>query len=508
MTFNNRQSTRNFPSLVGTVFCSVWLMTVGGWCGSVRANAPGDVRTEYHPGRILIQARPGVRGESLASLHGTRKVKVLISIRGQGALQLVPLEPGESVPVAIKRYEESGLVVFAEPDYARHLALTPNDPKYTDGTLWGLNNYGQGGGTPDADIDAPEAWDIRTSASNIVVAVLDTGIRRTHEDLAANVWTNSTLGGFGWNALAGTTSPADDEGHGSLVSGVLGAVGNNGKGVTGVAWSVQIMAGKCFNSQRLGYDSDIIVCIDFARTNGAKVINASLGAYAYSQSLSNAIFEARQAGIIFVASSGNDGNDIDANPYYPAGFDIDNIVSVGFTTRDDTADARSNYGAQNVDLMAPGASMYSTFFAADNSYLGGSFLYGSSLAAPYVTGAFALALAKFPGETHQQIIQRVLGGVDRFPSLSGKCVTGGRLNLRNALSAPILLSPLSATGVHPFQFRVSSSPNRSCIVESSPDLATWTPVFTNTTAGDGTIDYADTDSGGALRRFYRGVSAQ
>jgi subtilisin family serine protease len=209
-----------------------------------------------------------------------------------------------------------------------------------------------------------------------------------------------------------------------------------------------------------------------------------------------------------VAACGNDGRDIDATPYYPASYNLDNIVSVGFTTRNDGLDSRSNYGTGNVDLMAPGAVMYSTFFAADNSYLGGSFLYGSSLAAPYVTGALALTLAKYPGETHQTTIQRVLLGADRLPTLAGKCVTGGRLNVKNALRPPIYVSPVGAAGVNPFQIRVTSVPNRNCVVEASPDLTNWTPVFTNTTASDGTFDYADSDSAGATKRYYRAVSAQ
>src|SRR5207249_4795409 len=149
------------------------------------------------------------------------------------------------------------------PDFlVQAAATTPNDPKYLDGTLWGLNNIGQNGGKLDADIDAPEAWDVLTSASNIVVAVLDTGVRYTHEDLAANMWVNPSDGGHGFNALTGTNDPTDGSGHGTSVAGVLGAVGNNGKGVTGVAWRVQIMACKCFNNFGSGNVSDVITCFD------------------------------------------------------------------------------------------------------------------------------------------------------------------------------------------------------------------------------------------------------
>ena len=183
-----------------------------------------------------------------------------------GRLQIVAVPTGETVPGFIAKYQQSGLVEFAEPDYFAHVAATPNDPYYTNGTLWGLNM-----------IQAPAAWDVLTSASNIVVAVLDTGVRYTHEDLQSNMWVNPNDGGHGWNALAGTNDPSDDSGHGTMVAGVLGAVGNNGKGVVGVAWRVQIMACKCFNSLGMGTVSDCVTCLDYARTNGAQDHQRKLG---------------------------------------------------------------------------------------------------------------------------------------------------------------------------------------------------------------------------------------
>ena len=234
MRTTDREYGFDFFRFRGAIFGCFWLVVGAGWCGDMRAGDFSVALPEHHPYRILVQPKPTVGAEALIKLQGSREAKMLNASPVAAGLQLVAVAPGESVQAAIERCRQSGLVEFAEPDYVRHLTLTPNDPKYMDGTLWGLNNFGQAGGTPDADIDAPEAWDILTSASGVVVAVLDTGIRPTHEDLAANIWTNTALGGYGWNALAGTTAPADDEGHGSLVSGVLGAVGNNGKGVAGV----------------------------------------------------------------------------------------------------------------------------------------------------------------------------------------------------------------------------------------------------------------------------------
>jgi subtilisin family serine protease len=131
-------------------------------------------------------------------------------------------------------------------------------------------------------------------------------------------------------------------------------------------------------------------------------------------------------------------------------------------------------------------------------------LSGTSLSAPYVAGALALMLAKFPAENYQQIISRLLDATDSLPSLAGKCVTGGRLNLRNALSPPIKLNVLAAA---PFQLRLSGGPNHECVIESSTNLASWSPVYTNTTGASGTFDYTDNTSTNSVRRFYRATSS-
>jgi len=382
-----------------------------------------------------------------------------------------------------------------------HIAATPNDPKYLDGTLWGLNNTGQNGGTPDADIDAPEGWDLQNSASNIIVAVLDTGMRYTHEDLAANMWTSPNDHSHGLNTIEGNTDPSDAEVHGTMVAGVLGAVGNNGKGVTGVAWRVQMIACKCFNTNGSGLVSDVITCMDYAQTNGAKIINASFG-FANSAALSNAVLALRDAGVIVVAACGNATNDVDVFPTFPACYHFDNVVSVAYTTRTDSLAAASNFGATNVHLAAPGQDITSTFAATDSFYFSNS---GTSFAAPYVSGALALVLSRFPSEPYELAIRRILDGADPLPSLAGKCVTGGRLNLRKALSPPIRLTVLPAN-MPPFQLRVTAGPNRTCVVQVTTDF-TWSPVVTNMTSAEGFFDFADTGSGDSTKRFYRAVAA-
>jgi subtilisin family serine protease len=465
---------------------------------------PAPLAHPHVKDRILIQRKKQTSLTALDGLHLRNGSRIIRTFDPLSRLQSVAVPPGKTVSNLIASYRASGLVEFAEPDYIAHISSSPNDPKYLDGTLWGLNNTGQNGGTPDADIDAPEAWDVLNSASNIVVAVLDTGVRATHEDLAANMWINPQDGGHGFNALVPASSPNDDNGHGTLVSGILGGVGNNGKGMVGVAWRVQIMACKCLDSAGNGTGSDIIACIDYARTNGAKVINASFDTTGYSEAMSNAIASARAAGIIFVASAGNNTANLDLAPRYPSSYDIDNIVSVGYTTRSNTLGRFSNYGVTNVDLAAPGASIYSTFFPADNSYLGSPSLEGTSFAAPYVTGAFALMLAKFPGEDYQQLIRRVLQATDPLPALAGKCATGGLLNLRKALSPPITLAITQGANHQPTQVQVTGGPNRICVIEYSTNLVTWFPIYTNTTSTSGSFNFTENPSDAS--RFYRAVS--
>ena len=487
-------------------------LVAAGWLGlalgfmAVTGRAQPDPDPPFREDQIIIRPRAGLSPVALASAHALLRGEVLHTFPGLGRLQILRVPAGETARSLIRQYTESGAVEFAEPDYLVQADATfPNDPRFLDGSLWSLHNTGQSGGTADADIDAPEAWDVRTSASNIVVAILDTGIRLTHEDLASNLWTNPVDGSHGINVLTGTNNPADDNGHGSLMAGVLGGMGNNAKGVAGVAWRVQIMACKCLNSSATGSDSDVIKAIDFARTNGARIINASLDSSGYSLAMSNAIAAARAAGIIFVASSGNSALNVDLSPRYPACYDLDNIVSVAYTTRTDALGNISNYGATNVDLAAPGDAIYSTFFASDTSYLGNAALKGTSYAAAYVSGALALMLAQYPDETYLQIIRRLLSATDPIPALAGKCATGGRLNLRRALNPPARLVTTPTPPGTPFPLRLAADSNRVCVIEASTNLTNWVAIFTNTTSPAGTLDFRDDQATNTAARFYRGV---
>lgn len=370
------------------------------------------------------------------------------------------------MPQALAAFRQSGLVEFAEPDYLLRALVRPNDFHYVDQP--NLHNTGIYGGVPGADIMAEAGWDLQREANDIVVAVLDTGVRYTHEDLAANMWVNPGESGVdglgrdrrtnnfdddgngyiddvhGINVLTGSGNPFDDWGHGTHVAGIVGAVGNNGVGVAGVAWRVKIMACKFIDAAGNSSVSDAIECLDYARAKGAKIITASWGGYGFdSPPLRDAIAALRDAGIIVTAAAGNDNNNNDTLPLYPASYDFDNIVAVAATDRTDARAAFSNYGVSTVDLGAPGAPVFSLWAGSDHDY---RYNDGTSMAAPHLAGACALLWARYPGENYQQILQRILTTVDLLPSLAGRTKTGGRLNLAAALGSgsPPPPAPLAA----------------------------------------------------------------
>ncbi|HKS37791.1 MAG TPA: S8 family serine peptidase, partial [Verrucomicrobiae bacterium] len=393
--------------------------------------------------RILVKPLPGV---DLSLLYRLLGLQVLQSFPAIGNLQIIQLPGGGIVENILAVLRQSGLVEYAEPDFQVQALVEPNDFRFVDGSLWNLRNVGQNGGQADADIDAPEGWEAQNAADNIIVAVIDTGVRYTHEDLAANIWVNSaeTAGNnldddgngyvddvHGIDAINNSGDPNDVHGHGTHVSGVVGAVGNNTVGVVGVAWRVKIIGCRFLDPTGNGFIADAIKCIDYSRSKGAKIINTSWGSTTFnSAALRDAFDSARQAGIIVTAAAGNAADNNDVNPLYPASYDLDNIVSVAATTRNDELASFSSYGATSVDLAAPGAAIFSCWNGSDSDY---RYFDGTSMSAPHVTGVSALLWAHYPAENYQQIINRVLSNVDPLPSLAGKCVSGGRLNLQRAL---------------------------------------------------------------------------
>lgn len=351
-----------------------------------------------------------------------------------------------SAKEAIAKLKAHPAVLYAEPDYQVKALGIPDDSRFGD--LWGLNNTGQTGGTADADIDAPEAWDISTGSHDVVVGVIDTGVDHTHPDLAANMWVNpNEIAGdgidndgngyiddiHGINAITDAGDPMDDQGHGTHVSGTIGATGNNANGVAGVNHNVSIVGCKFLDSSGSGSTSDAIECMNYMvglRNAGVevKVLNNSWGGGGYSQALADALTSTEQADILFVAAAGNDAVDNDASPHYPSNYEHASVLSVASTDHNDAMSGFSQWGLTSVDMGAPGSAILSTVPG------GGYATYsGTSMATPHVAGAAALALSVNPALNFQELKDLLMSSGDDNSALTGKTVSGKRLNVLNAL---------------------------------------------------------------------------
>ena len=407
----------------------------------------------YGKDRLIVRFKSpqhkGVPGQQMSVAHGRVRATIEkdFSAGGITGLQIVRLPHDTDLHSAIKEYESNPDVLYAEPDYeisvipdqtgpviqdSRSTAIlsTPDDARFSE--QWDFNNLGQSGGTPDADIDAPEAWDISTGSHTVIVAVPDTGVFYNHEDLSSNIWTNTKeipgngidddLNGYvddvhGWDFVNNDNDPSDDVNHGTHCAGTIGATGNNAIGVAGVNWRVKIMPLKILNSSGYGNTSDAIKAFEYARVNGAAVISNSWGREPYSQAMKDAIDES-PAVVVFAA--GNDGNNTDVTPHYPSSYTSPNIISVAATDNRDSLASFSNYGTNSVDLAAPGANILSTNMFA-GSY---AFKSGTSMAAPHVAGVAALIKSMNQSLTPAEIKKIILDTVDAKASLNGKVLTG------------------------------------------------------------------------------------
>ena len=364
----------------------------------------------------------------------------------KGRMAKFTLDSNVSVKDALKKLRKNPAVLYAEPDYIVSASVTPDDSSYA--SLWGMNNTGQTGGVADADIDAPEAWDISTGSHDVVVGVIDTGVDHTHPDLIANIWTNPAEiagdgidndgNGFiddmhGISAITSIGDPMDDNGHGSHVSGTIGATGNNGLGVVGVNHNVSIIGCKFLDASGSGSLSDALTCIDYfvdLKNNGVNVraTNNSWGGGGFSQALSDAITSSEEANILFVAAAGNDAYDNDAQSSYPSGYPHDSVLAVASTTHTDDMSSFSQWGLTTVDLGAPGSDILST--VPGGGYASYS---GTSMATPHVTGAAALAWSVNPELSAIEMKDLLMSSGDDNAALSGKTASGKRLNVKNAL---------------------------------------------------------------------------
>jgi subtilisin family serine protease len=431
-------------TLIGT---SVLSMAVATRAASPSpASKTGNQMAIYRDGFVLVSFYSGLPGqvqpaaESAIQAHEVRALGV-----GVHLLKL----PAGHVFDAVRFLNSYPGVRYAEPDYLEQEAATPNDPSFP--MQWGFQNTGQSvngiAGTPGDDEHAVPAWDVSTGSRSIVIGEVDTGVDYTHPDLAANMWTNpGGIGGcgagtHGANVIAGSCDPMDDDtvygGHGTHVAGIMGAVGNNGVGVTGVNWATTILPIKWVSAAGSGATSDLITALDWlvkAKQAGVnvRVVNDSavFVGTAYSQALSDEIDLLGQNNILFVTAAGNTGDNND-NPglrRYPCGYDRSNEICVAASDQNDTLPSWANYGPTTVDLAAPGNNIYSTL--RNHTY---GIINGSSMASPQVAGTAALILSR-QDMSAGQLKAAILENVDQLPSLSGRVRTGGRLDVCKALA--------------------------------------------------------------------------
>jgi len=457
-------------------------------------------KQRVHPTRLLARFADGVSATTQLSTTSPLKEKVTrtyslvpglvvlepeMAAVGAFAAPAMTKQSAVDLRQRIQALMATGAFKYVHPDYELTTSLTPNDVRFTDGTLWGLKNTGQSGGVAGADINAKAAWNITTGSAGVIVAVIDTGIRSTHQDLAAQMWLNpGEVAGngidddgdgyadnvHGINAITGSGNPMDDNDHGTHCAGTIGAAANDNHPHVGVAWVVRLMACKFLDAQGSGNTSDAIECLNFAVANGARVLNNSWGGGPFQQSLFDAIVSARNQGALFVAAAGNGGTDgigdnNDLTPSYPASYSVDNIISVAAVDRANQLASFSNFGRNSVHLAAPGVAIFSTTSGANNEY---QTFNGTSMATPHVSGVAALVLAQSPGITYGELRQRILQGVVPTAALNGKTQTGGRLNAFNTLS-------LSAGGNNVLELAVNSSAGTSLAA------GTTVPVYVKVT---------------------------
>jgi subtilisin family serine protease/PKD repeat protein len=414
------------------------------------------VTPNYSDKSLIVTYKKGTSQATQARASRGTKTKRFQHILG-GRLSKLTVRSGD-IHVLMKRLRKHPAIESVELDHfitINEPAAAVDDVHYDK--LWGMKNTGQdingSIGVEGADIDAEAAWLKTTGSKDVVIGVLDTGIDYTHEDLADNMWTNpGEIAGdgidndgngyiddiHGWDAYSNDGDPMDEGGHGTHVAGTIGAVGNNGIGVTGVSQDVS-MIGCRFLGAEGGTTSGAIECLNYmlaVKSSGVniKVTNNSWGGGGYSAALVSAIQANNDAGILFVAAAGNSATDNDAGAFYPSNYDVANVLAIASTTNKDKMSGFSQWGLTTVDMGAPGSDIASTYPAALNGgNTGYVWMSGTSMATPYVTGAAALLASIDENMTVAEMKQILMDSGDSIDALAGKTVSGKRLNVANAI---------------------------------------------------------------------------
>lgn len=428
---------------------------------SITANS-NIQQAESVPGEYIVRLKPNVTEMNRSTLSSSLGAYVKSYIPSQNIV-VVKRAMFESTHSGVKALALNPLVDIAEPNYIYRANRVSNDPMM--GQLWGLKNLGQKDssgkvGVAGVDIGVEQAWDITTGSDKVVVAVIDTGVDFNHPDLVENLWTNEAEQKgeagvdddnngviddiHGFNAITGNGNATDDQGHGSHCAGTIGAKGNDGKGIVGVAWDVKIMAVKFLDANGSGTLENALKAIDYATKMGAKVMSNSWGGGGFSQTLFDSIKRSNEAGAIFIAAAGNESNNNDNTPSYPATYDVPNIISVAAIDNQGAKASFSSYGKRTVHIGAPGVNIYSSTGGAYDSWS------GTSMATPHVSGVAALVWANEPNLTAIELKQRLLQTARPIAGLKGKTKTGGLVNaflaLTNKMPEPDINDPANWQG--------------------------------------------------------------
>ena len=418
--------------------------------GTAEEIALSETRSFGRP-EVLVKFKPGVTQEAIARIMSTFNDRVEDRIENAPGWEAIDDLDDANADAIVAKYISLPEVEYAEPNFEISLPdsvdspILPHDPQFND--QWALANSGQRGGKQGADISATLAWAVSTGTDKVVVAVLDSGVDYTHEDLASNMWVrpgsmapyqDNELGTIddvnGYNAIDSASDPMDDNGHGTHCAGIIGAEGENNLGIAGVNWKVQIMPLKFMNAGGFGTTKDAIEAINYVIDRkkagvNVRIISASWGSTQKSRALGEVIRKAYENDILFVAAAGNASTNNDRSPHYPSSYDVPNVVSVAALDRHDQLAKFSNYGPKSVAIAAPGVEILSTWLG--NQYEEKS---GTSMATPVVAGVAALILAESPRLSVDDLRKKLMDATDPIVALKGKTVTGGRINAAKALA--------------------------------------------------------------------------
>ncbi len=401
----------------------------------------------YVPDEVLIKVDSSTSARRSVESLVEEGASVLEKLGDQG-WQRIRIPEGMTVEQALQQFQKMDGIVAIQPNFYYHLlTTTPNDPQFVSTGMYGL-----------AKISAPQAWDLTTGSSSVVVADIDTGMRYTHQDLAANAWINGgeiagngvddDNNGFvddvqGWDFFYNDSNPFDDAGgHGTHTAGTIGAVGNNMLNVVGVNWNVKIMPIKIYSPNGTDSTSSMLVnaynYVRMMKLRGVniRVTNNSYGgcgeACGYDQATKDALDGMGDAGIlnVFAAGNSNVNNDVNPSGSYPSVYTSPSILAVAASASTDAKASFSSYGPISVDLAAPGSGVLSTYATSDTAT---ATLSGTSMATPHTAGAAALLSAYNPNLSVASLKATLMNTVDPLAVWAPLVKSGGRLNVFAAM---------------------------------------------------------------------------